>query len=301
MELKTVNTLIQPMLAQEVAQPFDNEDWLFEIKWDGYRAITHLDKGKVKLYSRNNILLNNHFPSLIRELEKTTISAIVDGEIVLMNENGKPDFQKLQNYKHNTNCQLYLYLFDIISYKGESTCDLPLIKRKQLLYRIFPWSEHIKYNDHIEAHGINFFEAINRMSMEGVMAKKIDGLYYPGRRSTMWLKIKKNTTITAYIAGYTQPAGSRKYFGSLVLGFKKEGKFVYAGHVGTGFDNSLLKSIYMLLYPLITDKLPFIDKIKNKMPVTWVIPELECEIKFSELTSFGIIRHPVFLRIKSPL
>src|ERR1035437_8762494 len=139
MEIKAVDILLQPMLAQEVTRPFDHEDWLFEIKWDGYRAIAQINKGVVHLYSRNGVLLDNTFPSLVRELEKVPLNIIVDGEIVLFNENGKPDFQKLQNYKHNLNCSLVFYLFDTLSYRGESTCDLPLIKRKQLLKRVFSW------------------------------------------------------------------------------------------------------------------------------------------------------------------
>ena len=299
MELKIVDTLLLPMLAQEVTKPFNHEDWLFEIKWDGYRALAQIKQGEVHLTSRSSVPLNNSFPTLVQELEKVPLNVVVDGEIVLLNEKGKPDFQKLQNYRHNPSSPLYFYVFDILYFRGESTCDLPLIKRKQLLKRIFPWSEHIRFTDHVIGEGIAFFESIRKLNMEGVIAKKIDGLYYPGRRTSLWLKIKQNTTADALIAGFTQPSGSRKYFGSLVLAFQKDNQLVYAGHAGTGFDNSVLKSIYLMLYPLIISDSPFAFKVKTKMPITWVHPELTCEVKYSELTFDGIMRHPVFLRMRS--
>ncbi len=288
---------IKPMLAQETARAFDNNEWLFEIKWDGYRAIADISAGNVKLYSRNYKVFNNEYPVIIEDLKKITDDVVLDGEVVLLNSENKPDFGKLQDYRSNTNFQLCYYVFDVLYHNGKNISDRPLIERKKLLRRIIEDTDAIKYTDHIVGEGKSFFEVISEIDLEGIMAKKMDSLYYPGIRSSSWLKIKKNSSCPVFIVGFTKPTGSRKYFGSLVLAFKDDDGLKYAGHVGTGFNETSLKEIYSLLEPLITPKSHFNFKIPTKTQITWVTPQIQCEVKFSQLTKGGIMRQPVFVDI----
>jgi bifunctional non-homologous end joining protein LigD len=286
------------MLAKETANPFDDEAWLFEIKWDGYRAISEIDNGAVKLYSRNGLSFENSYFNVVKELKKIRQKAVLDGEIVVLNDLGQPEFQLLQHYENNHHRPIQYYVFDILSLNGQNTCALPLVERKSLLKKIIPKNEVIKYSDHIINNGIHFFEVSGEKHLEGIMAKKIDSQYYPGKRTAEWLKIKHNKTQEAIICGYTNPGGSRKYFGALVLGARDGQKLKYIGHTGSGFDQKLLKEMYDLMQPLVIEHSPFDEKIKTNMPVTWVKPELVCEIKFTEVTNDGKLRHPIFLHLR---
>jgi bifunctional non-homologous end joining protein LigD len=285
------------MLAQEISKPFDSNEWLFEIKWDGYRAIAELEGNNVRLYSRNNKVFNQEYPLIVEDLKKLQLKVVLDGEIVLLNSDGRPDFGKLQDYRNNTSLQLCYYVFDILYQNGENLCDLPLIERKELLRKLVTDSEVVRYTDHIIGDGKSFFEASRELNMEGIMAKKMDSLYYPGRRTASWLKIKHHNSREVVIIGFTKPAGGRKYFGSLVLAYQENDGLTYAGHVGTGFNDVSLKEIYEQLEPLITTKSPFRFKVPARTPITWVVPKIVCEVKFSELTKDGIMRHPVFVDI----
>ena len=286
------------MLAKEAEQPFDDKNWLYEIKWDGYRAIAVLENKDVKLYSRNGITFENSYPIVVQELKKIKDNVVLDGEIVVLNDEGHPDFQLLQHYESNTHRPINYCVFDILSVNGYSTCELPLIQRKELLKDVIKKNEVIKYSDHIEENGIAFFNASTHNNLEGIMAKKADSQYYIGKRTNEWLKIKNHKTQEAIITGYTDPGGSRKYFGALVLGIKDGDKLKYIGHTGSGFDQQLLKEIWNLLQPLKQAKSPFDEKVKTNMPVTWVRPKLVCEIKFTEVTRDGMLRHPIFLHLR---
>ena len=225
------------MLAKESEQPFDNKNWLYEIKWDGYRAIAEIEKKNVKLYSRNGITFENSYPLVVQELKKIKDNVVLDGEIVVLNDEGLPDFQLLQHYESNTHHPINYCVFDILSVNGYNTCELPLIKRKELLRDVIKENEVIKFSDHILEDGIAFFNASTKKNLEGIMAKKADSQYYPGKRTNEWLKIKNHKTQEAIIAGYTDPGGARKYFGALVLGIKDEGKLKYRETIEKGFDN----------------------------------------------------------------
>ena len=286
------------MLAKESEQPFDNKNWLYEIKWDGYRAIAEIENKNVKLYSRNGITFENSYPLVVQELKKIKDNVVLDGEIVVLNDEGLLDFQLLQHYESNTHHPINYCVFDILSVNGYNTCELPLIKRKELLRDVIKKNEVIKFSDHILEDGIAFFNASTKNNLEGIMAKKADSQYYPGKRTNEWLKIKNHKTQEAIIAGYTDPGGARKYFGALVLGIKDEGKLKYIGHTGSGFDDQTLKEMWNLLQPLKQSKSPFDEKVKTNMPVTWVKPKLVCEIKFTEVTRDGMLRHPIFLHLR---
>ncbi len=289
---------IKPMLAKETDKAFDDNDWLFEIKWDGYRAISEIENGEVKLYSRNGLLFNNTYPVVTNALKKLKHNAVLDGEIVILNEAGKSDFQKLQHYEENTQYPICYYVFDILSLNGEDTGALPLTDRKKLLQQLIKKNDVIKYSDHVIGKGIAFFNAAGEQNLEGIMAKKADSEYHKGVRTSDWLKIKHHKSEEVVIVGFTKPTGARKYFGALVLAIRNEKGLHYAGHTGSGFTDNDLKEVYDKLAPLKTGNSPFAEKVKTNMPVTWVKPKYICEIKFTEWTNDGKMRHPIFLRMR---
>ncbi len=295
---KKLTQYIQPMLAKEAVQPFDNKDWIFEIKWDGYRAIAEIQDGDVQLYSRNGNSFLQAYPVITDALSKLKINAVLDGEIILLNEKGFPDFQKLQDYESNQHLPICYYAFDLLQINGETLYDLPLIERKNKLRKIIGKGKLIRYSDHVEEEGKSFFFEAVQKDLEGIMAKNKDSLYNPGKRTTDWLKIKNHKTEDVLIAGYTEPSGSRNYFGSLVLAMKNGKEFTYIGNAGTGFDEMKLAAIYKMLQPSKIDTSPF--KAVVKIPkVTWVKPTYVCEVKFTERTKDGKLRHPVFLRLRN--
>jgi bifunctional non-homologous end joining protein LigD len=295
---RKLDDFIPAMLAKESDTPFSDEDWIYEIKWDGYRALAELQKGAVKLYSRNGNSFVDVYPDVTAALKSIKVNAVVDGEIVVLNEAGDPDFQKLQHYDGNRHLPIQYYVFDVLELNGKKLYDVPLIERKELLQKLIPSSDVIKYSDHVEEQGEEFFRLVEERNMEGIMAKRKSSLYYPGKRTSDWLKIKHHKSDEAIIGGFTAPRGGRKYFGALVLGIYDEGKFKYIGHTGSGFDSKLLKELYQQLQPLIIDESPFDERVKTNMPVTWVQPKLVCEMKFTEWTSDGKLRHPIFLRLR---
>jgi bifunctional non-homologous end joining protein LigD len=286
------------MLAKETDIVFSDKDWIYEIKWDGYRAIAEVNKTKISLYSRNGNTFNDSYPIVVEALKKQNIRAVLDGEIVVLTENGDPSFQLLQHYDSDPEHPIQYYVFDVLSINGTDTCDLPLTERKALLKKLLKKSNTVNYSDHIEAEGEAFFDAAKKRNLEGIMAKLADSLYHPGTRTNEWLKIKHHQSQEAIIAGFTEPTGSRKYFGALVLGIKEKGILKYVGHTGSGFTHESLREMSALLNPLIQTQSPFKESVKTNMPVTWVKPVLVCEIKYTELTRDGQMRHPIFLRLR---
>ena len=286
------------MLAKETGKAFDDSTWLFEIKWDGYRAISEIKNGEVKLYSRNGLMFNNSYPIITNALKKIKNNAVLDGEIVMLNEAGRADFQQLQYYDNNTQYTLCYYAFDLLSLNGVDTCELPLTDRKKLLQQLIKKNNVIKYSDHVMGGGIAFFDAAGKQNLEGIMAKKADSQYRKGIRTSEWLKIKHHKSDEVVIVGFTQPTGSRDHFGSLVLAVRNNKELKYAGHTGSGFTDSVLKEVYNKLAPLKTNRSPFKEKVKTNMPVTWVKPKYVCEVKFTEWTNDGKMRHPIFLRMR---
>ncbi len=287
------------MLAGETENPFDDKEWLFEIKWDGYRAICEKTKGDILLYSRNGLNFLPTYPVIADQLKNIDEEVIIDGEIVVLNDEGQPDFQLLQYYAENKNRPVRYYVFDLLKLNGQDTTGFALLDRKELLQKIIPENEVIKYSDHILEEGKSFFSVSKEKNLEGILAKKITSKYYPGKRTSEWLKIKHHRTQEAIIAGYTEPAGGRKYFGALILATRDTTGLKYIGHTGTGFNHTSLKKMYETLQPLVRQTSPFGEKIKTNMPVTWVEPELICEVKYSEITSDGKLRHPVYLRLRN--
>jgi bifunctional non-homologous end joining protein LigD len=287
------------MMAKLYDKPFDDKDWVFEIKWDGYRAIAEVNNGDVRLYSRNGLSFGQKYPAVYDALTKLKKEAILDGEIVVLDENGNPNFQSLQLYDPNGDNEIIYYVFDCLSVNGESIESKPLIERKKILQKLLPKNNAIiRYCEHIEANGNEFFNVVKQHGLEGMIAKRANSRYHEGTRTDEWLKIKQVQTEEAVIAGYTAPRGGRKYFGALVLGNYVNGKLTYIGHTGTGFNHAALKEMSELFKKYETGESPFDKKIPVNGAVTWLRPELVCNLKYSEITSDGIRRHPVFMGLR---
>ena len=295
----TMPTGIKPMLATLADDAFDDENWLYEIKWDGYRALANVQEGKVKLVSRNNKPFTERYTPVTDSLAALPFNAVLDGEIIAVNEKGMAEFQLMQNWQSAPDTPLQFYIFDIIWLNGYDLTSLPLIERKNLLEEILPKDDDvIKYSSHIMESGKAFFEAAMEQGLEGIMAKRSNSRYTIGNRSADWLKIKVNQRQEVVIAGYTEPRNTRKHFGALILGIYDGDDLVYVGHTGSGFNEKKLDEIYGKLKKLETKKVPFKTKPKTNMPVTWVKPELVCEIKFTEWTKDRIARHPIFMGLR---
>jgi bifunctional non-homologous end joining protein LigD len=297
---KKLEKYIRPMLATTMEEPLDGDEWIYEIKWDGYRAIADL-RGGLQLYSRNGLSFLGKYHAVEAALKQQQHEMILDGEIVAYNKEGKPDFQMLQHYDDNPQAPIVYQVFDLLYLNGHSTRELTLLQRKELLREALTETDHVKYSDHVENSGSDFFIEIEKNDLEGMMMKKKSGTYAEGARSGTWVKVKNHKREEAVIVGYTEPRGSRSYFGSLILGRYSEGVLRYAGHVGTGFKEKELKEIYTLLQPMVTDKMPFGTRPVTNAPPTWVRPEMVCTVKYTRITEDGLFRHPVFIGIREDI
>ncbi|MGC2819950.1 MAG: non-homologous end-joining DNA ligase, partial [Candidatus Sulfotelmatobacter sp.] len=237
---RAMPTEIYPMLATSIAEPFDGPDWLFEIKWDGYRAVAFIDNGKVRLVSRNQNELTQRYPELkdLPEFIKAK-SAILDGEVVALDEQGRPSFSLMQQRTgfrpggrrgvSNADVPVLYYAFDLLYLDGYDWRKVALEERKKKLASILVAGDSLRYSDHYEREGKALFEIARQKGLEGILAKKRDSVYQE-RRSSEWLKIKIRHRIECVIGGYTEPEGSRAYFGSIVLGLYDEQRRL--SHVG---------------------------------------------------------------------
>jgi len=292
----------KPMLARLASDIFDDEQWIFEKKVDGYRALAYVSDG-VNLISRNGIDFGNKYKNIITSLKKLSVNAVIDGEIVAEDESGRADFQGLQNNaslaKHLT---IKYYAFDLLALDGHDLRHLELIKRKELLEALLKNlnDSSIIYNAHVLKNGTKLFAEAAEKDWEGIIGKDGTSRYESNRRSDRWLKFKLQNSQEAIIIGYTKPAGSRKYFGSLVLGMYNENKkLVYIGNCGTGFNESSLKDIFRKMQELVTDKKPVSEKVNQEKTATWLRPALVCEVTFTEWTADKHLRHPVFKGLRA--
>lgn len=289
---------IIPMLATLTDGAFDDKNWVFEIKYDGYRALSYISGNDVTIMSRKNLSFNQKFSPVVTALQDLGLEAVIDGEIVALNETGKSDFQLLQQWQKTGQGELIYYVFDVLWINGYNVMDLPLHERKEILQQILPEHAMIRYSDHVEQSGNQFFEAARQQGLEGIIAKQIDSPYSPKVRTKQWLKIKSNQRQEVVIGGFTETRGSRSHFGALVLGVYEKNKLIYIGHTGSGFTEQSLAAVYKKLKPLITSNSPFDKKPKTNMPCTWVKPVLVCEVKFSEWTKDNILRQPIFMGLR---
>jgi len=308
-------TEIHAMLAESVDDPFDGPDWLFEIKWDGYRAIAFIQNGKVRLVSRKQNDLTPRYPELagLPQFIKAQ-SAILDGEVVALDEEGRASFSLMQQRTGfrpggrrataNADVPVIYYAFDLLYLDGFDWRRVPLEERKRKLATLLMTGNAVRYSDHYEEQGKALFEIAQQRGLEGIVAKK-RASYYEERRSREWLKIKIRHRIECVIGGYTEPEGARSHFGSLVLGlYDKKGRLAHVGQVGTGFDQKLLDEIWKTLEKIETKKNPFFGEVEALRKVSWVKPNLVAEIEYTEWTggtsegSGPKLRAPVFLGLR---
>jgi len=309
---KSMPTAIHPMLATSIEKPFDDPEWLFEIKWDGYRAVSFIQDGKVRLVSRNQNDLTGEFPEL-RDLSRLikAKNAVLDGEVVALDEQGRASFSLMQQRTGirkggrrtgaRRELQVVYYIFDLLYVDGYDLRRVALEERKQVLSHIVDTNDLVRYSDHFP-QGLALFEVAKKKGLEGILAKKRLSCYEE-RRSREWLKIKVTQTVDCVVGGYTDPEGSRQYFGSIVLGlYDKKGQLIHVGQAGTGFSQAMLKEIWQVLKELETNRSPFHGPV-DAAHVHWVKPERVAEIKFTEWThetaDGGMkLRAPVFLGLR---
>lgn len=300
--------IIQPMLATLADKPFSDPDWLFETKWDGVRAICFLKNGRAGFFSRNQLEMTAQYPELINIADCVNASeAILDGEIVALDEKGVSRFQLLQPrlgrkntseiQRLATNTRLAYYVFDLLYLDGFDLTQCPLLDRKEKLEAILKSSKNVRYSDHIIGEGERLYAEIAKVPLEGIIAKGLTSTYAQ-RRSKAWLKIKTVQEAEVVIGGYTEPRKSRANFGALVVGLYTEGKLHYVAHVGGGFNQKTLEQVYRLMQPRKTRQCPFVEEPKTNEPVQWVKPKLIAQVKFSEWTADKRMRHPIFLGLR---
>jgi bifunctional non-homologous end joining protein LigD len=293
------------MLATLVDKPFDEEGWMYEIKWDGYRAIAYLNKGAVEIQSRNTKSFNEKFYPVYNALRRWKINAVLDGEIIVADDKGISSFGDLQNWRSEADGELMYYLFDVLWLDGEDLTQLPLVKRREILKSIAPSIDNIRISESFNTGAAEFFDVAKKLELEGIIAKKEDSKYYPGQRSKEWLKIKTGKRQEVIIGGYTHNENSSKLFSSLLAGVFESGKLRYTGKIGTGFSYKLQKEMMQQFKPLIIKQSPFtsvpdVNKPSRFRPnppkaiATWLKPKLICEVSYAEMTADGVMRHPSF-------
>lgn len=296
---------IKPMLATLVDKPFDDSNWSFEVKWDGYRALAFTKKGDVQLLSRANKQFNEKFYPVYEVLKTWDLDIVLDGEILVIDEKGISNFGDLQNWRSEADGSLVYYVFDLLWYDGKDLRELPLLQRQAILKEVLPVNDdRIRLSQVFNGSGIEFFGAAQRMGLEGIIAKKMDSTYLVNNRSKEWLKVKANKRQEVVIAGFTKNADSPKQFSSLLLGVYENGTLHYAGKVGTGFSVDLQKEMMAQFNPLIIagspfDVMPDVNKPSRfrsnvNAKATWLKPKLVCEVAYAEITADGVFRHPSF-------
>ena len=305
---------VVPMLASPVDKAFNNKQWVFEIKWDGVRAILFKENDKIKLQSRSGNDITRKYPEIVtsaRECLKECKSTIIDGEIVALDEKGIPSFQAHQRRMNVESIKDILvlsaevpctfYAFDILYYEYKDLKKLSYLDRRGILSQLVRPNERIKISDYIEERGIDILKHSKELGLEGIMAKHTSSIYSEGVRSRDWLKIKNIKTQDCVVIGYTKGLGNRiNLFGSLLLAVycTKERKFRFVGHTGSGFDYELLDKVYSKLQEIRIDSMPIEHLPYMNRKTMWVKPLLVAEVKFSEWTKDGIMRAPIFLRFR---
>jgi bifunctional non-homologous end joining protein LigD len=305
---------IHPMLAESVDKPFDGAEWLFEIKWDGYRAVAFISGGKVRLVSRNQNDLTARYPEL-KDLPKFVHAreAILDGEVVALDDEGRASFSLMQQRTgfrpggrraaEKADVPVLYYAFDLLYLDGYDWRRVPLEERKAKLASLLTAGDAVRYSDHYPEQGKALFAMAHKKGLEGILAKKRQSIYEE-RRTHEWLKIKIKHRQECVIGGFTEPEGSRAHFGSIVLGLHDgKGRLIHVGQAGSGFDQKSLEEVWQLLKKIETKKNPFFGDVESLRKVSWVKPELVAEIEYAEWTKGADggspkLRAPVFLGLR---
>ena len=299
---------VQPMLARQAERPFSRAGWLYEIKYDGYRILAGHDAGAAHLRYRGGEDASAQFPEITRAVAGLPCrSAILDGELVVVDEQGRPSFQQLQRRvqlvrpvdvaRAAVATPATYFAFDLLAFEGRDLRPLPLAARKRLLRALLPAVGPLRYADHVETQGEAVFAEARRLGLEGVMAKRADAPYRAGRQAT-WLKLRGERTDDFVIVGHTRPGGTRAGFGALLLATHEGERLVYAGRVGTGFTEAQLASIRARLDADRRPTAPCSGALPSAQGITWVEPRQVCEVRFLERTAGGLLRQPTFVRLR---
>lgn len=307
---------IEPMKCLLVNELPEGDEWIYEIKFDGFRAIAIKSETAAELRSRNRKDFSQRYPFLIGSLKHLRCkTAVVDGEIVAMDKSGRSSFQLLQSkdIPSPNVSTIFYYLFDLLQLNGKDLTSLPVTERKALLEDLVRESKnpHLRFSPALPGTAAEIQKEMAALKLEGIIAKKKNSKYEPGRRSGAWVKFKWVAEQEFVIGGFTEPEGSRKYFGALIVGYFDGGKLRFASKVGTGFSGRTLESIYKRLHKLKAKTCPFVNlpEPRNLMGrggitraemsrCTWVKPTAVCQIRFSEWTRDGHLRHPSFLGLR---
>jgi bifunctional non-homologous end joining protein LigD len=306
-------SFIQPMLALAVRN-LPSGNWLYEVKFDGYRALAIKADKEVRLISRNRKSFNDDYPVLVDSLKSLkSKSFAIDGEITALDENGKSSFQLLQGYGKAKHTPLVYYAFDLLSLDNTDLRSRPLTERRKLLAKLLKRApENIKFSEELTGTKEELLRVAKQFQLEGLIAKRPDSLYEPGRRSGAWVKIKLTQQQEFVIGGYTPPEGSRKYFGALLVGYYGAEGLLFAGRVGTGFSEKALETLYDGFQKIRRTMCPFVnlpERTRGRWGLgitpavmktcSWVEPVMVAQIKFTEWTSDDQLRQPVFLGLRT--
>jgi bifunctional non-homologous end joining protein LigD len=300
---------LRPMLAKSASAAFDDPEWIFEIKLDGYRALALVDPTDTRLISRAGNELSSAYPAIVDDLLATKRTAVFDGEIVVLDDSGIPRFELLQSYRTARHGHLVYYVFDLLFLNGRDLRNHPLVQRKETLRKILNGSEIVRYVEHVDGGGKQFFDLARERGLEGIVAKKKSATYLTGKRVDHWLKIKCRLVTEAIICGFTESRVNQNTLGALLVGVHQVGRSVparrgrasttqlmYAGLVGTGLNRA--PTLAARLRKLVTTKRLFKKVPKTDMPICWVEPELVCSVEFQEWTKDGILRGASLLSLK---
>ncbi len=303
----TFPSWIDPMLATLVDQPFSRPGWLFEAKLDGERCLAFRNGTSVQLYSRNRKSLNAIYPEIVQALKKQPGgSFIIDGEVVTFEPGTqRTSFHRLQGRMQARNptealrsgVPVFFYIFDLLHKDGKDYRSQPLVERKALLKQTLRWRDPLRLSTHLEGDGEHYYQQACQLGWEGLIAKR-EASPYQGGRSRDWLKLKCINEQEFVIGGYTDPQGSRTAFGSLLIGYYGPNGLQFAGKVGTGFDDTDLRTMSSTLKPLERATSPFVSIDIPRRGLHWVDPQLVAQIGFSEWTPDGKLRHPRFIGLR---
>ncbi len=297
---KPMPEFVAPQLATLVDEPPDGEEWLHELKFDGYRMLCHLSRGRVRFWSRNQKDWTEKFPNLVKAVEAFPASSVIlDGEVVIVDKAGRSSFQDLQQSMRKSGTAAFVFqIFDLIYFDGSDLTAAPLVQRKQLLEALLAsikGKTPLRYSEHVEGNGNEFFRQACEYKIEGIVSKLADSPYQ-STRNRNWLKSKCIKRQEFVIAGYTPSKKDFPGFGSLILGVHEKGKLIYAGRVGTGFSIKQRLELQKKLDKISQTAMPL--SVKPKDPglrdAHWAKPLLVAEVAFTEWTADGLIRHPSF-------
>lgn len=297
------HTTLRPMLARLVRSPFDSPDHIFELKWDGIRALAYVESGKITFRDRNSRDITPQFPELEQLPQQVSASqAVLDGELVCLDELGRPSFALMQQRTRGSRNQqakkplVHYIAFDLLHLNGRSVMGEALTGRKNLLHEVLQPSDLVQPCEFIDTEGKAFFHATCELGLEGIVAKEKNSLYSPGRRSSSWLKVKRVRESEFVVGGYTFGGKRKEMFSSLLLGlYIGRGRLVYVGQVGTGFSQLEAQQLYATLQGLHTARCPFNTVPDVQKFIYWCQPKVVSQVQYGEFTPDGKLRYPVFI------